>query len=551
MSPTKRVLIVGGVAGGASCAARLRRLSEATEIVIFERGPYVSFANCGLPYHVGDVIKEEKKLLVATAELFRDRFRVDVRVNHEVVAIHRDRQTISVKNVETGELTEERYDDLVLSPGAAPIRPPAKGIELPGIFTVRTVPDARAVRAYLDAHGAKRAVVIGGGFIGLEMAENLAHRGLTVTVLEKAPQVMPPLDAEMAGLVRARLVERGLEVRLGEGFTSFEAAPEGGLLVLTDLGAKLPADIVILAIGVRPEVSLAREAGLTLGARGGIVVDATMRTADPHIYAVGDAIESFDPVTGTQQLVPLAGPANRQGRVAADAIGGRFEARFRGVQGTAVCGAFGLTIASTGASEKALQRAGVTDYAKVYLHPAQHAGYYPGATPIHLKLLFRPTDGRVLGAQAIGEDGVDKRIDVIATTIQLRGTVADLAEVELCYAPQYGSAKDAVNMAGFIAENARSGDMPLASWDDVGKNGAFLLDVREPGECARGMVEGATNIPLNSLRSRLAELPKDRPVDVYCAAGQRAYYAVRILRQHGYDARNLSGGYQTFVMLKG
>jgi NADPH-dependent 2,4-dienoyl-CoA reductase/sulfur reductase-like enzyme/rhodanese-related sulfurtransferase len=541
---TSRILIVGGVAGGASCAARLRRLDEYAEIVIYDRGPYVSFANCGLPYYVGDVITEEKKLLVASPELFRDRFNIGVCTGHEVTAIDRSRQVITVKNLASGAVSDEHYDALVLSPGAAAIKPPIPGIDQPGIFSVRTIPDSRLVRAWIADHQAKSALIVGGGFIGLEMAENLVHRGLTVTMVEKADQLMPPLDAEVAAPVKARLEANGVTVHLGDAVTAFST--EGGSLVArTERGVEVRADLVILAIGVRPETALAKAAGLTIGASGGIAVDEAMRTSDPHIWAVGDAIETTEIVTGVKLVIPLAGPANRQGRVAAESIAGR-GTHFRGVQATSVCGVFGLTIASTGASEKLLKRAGVTDYEKVYLHPGHHVGYYPGAKPIHLKVLYRRSDGRVLGAQAIGEEGAEKRIDVIAMAIQLGGTVHDLSEAELCYAPQFGAAKDPVNLAGFIGENQRSGDAPLASWEGLGANGHAILDVREPAETANGAVPGSILIPLHQLRTRWGELPSDRPVDVLCAAGQRAYYAVRLLRQHGVDARNLSGGWSTW-----
>jgi len=545
---SKRVLIVGGVAGGATCAARLRRLCERAQIVVYDRGPYVSFANCGLPYYVGDVIRDEGRLLVASAELFQNRFNIDVRTEHEVVGVDRERRTISVKNLKTGETTQEHYDTLVLAPGASAIRPPIAGIDLPGIFSVRTIPDSRRVRAWIADKSARTALIVGGGFIGLEMADNLARRGLCVTVLEKADQVMPPLDAEMAKPVRDQLETHGVTVRLSDGVKSFVATAEGRLIATTDQGAELTADLVILAIGVRPEVGLARAAGVTIGTSGGIAVNESMLTSDPHIYAVGDAVETVDTVTGTRHVVPLAGPANRQGRVAAEAICGR-GTHFRGVQATAVCGVFGMTVASTGASEKSLKRAGISDYEKIYLHPGHHVGYYPGAKPIHLKVLFRRSDGRILGAQAVGEEGVDKRIDVIAMAIQLGGTVHDLSEAELCYAPQFGAAKDPVNLAGFIAENARNGDMPLASWDSVRDADGFRLDVREPAECEKGTIAGAVNIPLHELRLRLGELPTQGPIDVYCAVGQRAYYAVRLLRQHGFDARQLSGGWQTHCTL--
>jgi NADPH-dependent 2,4-dienoyl-CoA reductase/sulfur reductase-like enzyme/rhodanese-related sulfurtransferase len=462
-----------------------------------------------------------------------------------VLSIDREKRTIAVKVLATGAIVEERYDTLVLAPGAAAIKPPIEGIDLPGIFSVRTIPDSRRVRAWIAEKNARTALVVGGGFIGLEMAENLAARGLAVTVLEKADQVMPPLDPEVAVPVKVRLEEKGLTVKLSDGIASFATGAGGALVARTEKGAEIEVDLVVLAIGVRPEVGLARAAGITLGQSGGILVNESMRTSDPLVYAVGDAVETTDVVTGSRQVLALAGPANRQARVAAEAIAGR-GTHFRGVQGTAVCGVLGLTVAFTGASEKALKRAGITDYEAIYLHPGHHVGYYPGAKPIHLKLLFRKSDGRVLGAQAVGELGVEKRIDVIAMAIQLGGTVHDLSEAELCYAPQFGAAKDPVNVAGFIAENARTGDTPLVSSSEIGQGGRFVLDVRKPEECEAGMIEGAINIPLHDLRRRLKELPRDRPIDVYCAVGQRGHFAVRLLRQHGLDAHNLSGGWHTY-----
>lgn len=538
-----RTIIVGGVAGGASCAARLRRVDEAAEIVIYERGAHVSFANCGLPYHVGGVIADEAKLLLATPQLLRDRFRIDVHVRHEVVAIDRARRTVTVRDLASGAERADRYDHLVLSPGANAIIPAIPGVDLPGVFTVRTVPDARTVRAWIAARQATRALVVGGGFIGLEMAENLRHRGLQVTLVEKADQVMPPLDAEMAAPVLARLQAHGVAVILGDAVAAIRAEA-GALLATTGRGAAAAVDLVILAIGVRPETALARQAGLALGPRGGFAVDAQMRTSDRQVFAVGDAAEVVDAITGAPALVPLAGPANRQGRLVADVIAGRGGA-CAGVQGTAVCGVFGLTVAMTGASEASLRRAGAPAPAVVHLHPNQHVGYYPGAKPIHLKLLYRRADGRVLGAQAVGEDGVERRIDVIATAIRLGGTVDDLADLELCYAPQYGAAKDAVNLAGMIAANDRAGDAPVVPWSAADDPACTLLDVREPGEWGAGHHPRAIHIPLHLVRDRLAEIPRDRPVAVYCAGGQRSYYAVRILRQHGFDARNLAGGWQT------
>jgi NADPH-dependent 2,4-dienoyl-CoA reductase/sulfur reductase-like enzyme/rhodanese-related sulfurtransferase len=543
----RRVLIVGGVAGGASAAARLRRLDEESEIVLFDRGPYVSFANCGLPYYVGNVIADERRLLVASRELFRDRFNIDVQTEHEVTAIDRAVQTIRVKDLRDGSEHDERYDVLVLAPGAVPIRPVARGLDLPGVFVVRTIPDTRRIRAWLEAPPRREAIVVGGGFIGLEMAENLVRRGLVVTVVEKLPQVMPPLDPEMAAEIARHLRQEGVRLRLGEGFREIETDGDR-LVVRTDRDATITTDLVILALGVRPEATLAQAAGLAIGARGGIVVDERMRTSDPRIYAVGDAIEVRDVIIGQEIILPLAGPANRQGRVAAEAIAGRWT-RFRGVQATAIVGVLGLTVATTGASEKGLRRAGVTDYGVVYLHPGHHAGYYPGAMPIHLKLLYARGDGRILGAQAVGHEGIDKRIDVIATMIQMGGTVHDLAEVELCYAPQFGAAKDPVNVAGMMAANALRGDMPLADWSEIGRTSAALLDVREPDEFARGHLEGAVNLPLSELRHRVEDVPRGREVWVYCAAGQRSYYAQRLLMQRGLDVRNLSGGFATYTMM--
>jgi len=542
-SLNKRTIIVGGVAGGASCAARLRRLDENIDILMLDRGPYVSFANCGLPYHVGDVIPEEKNLLLADATLFRERFNIDVRTGHEVLSIDRQKQEVEIKELATGKTTRERYDSLVLAPGANPIRPPLPGIDLPGIFTLRSIPDSREIRQWIATRHPKRAVIVGGGFIGLEMAENLTRRSIEVTVVEMLPQIMPPIDPEMAAIAEKHLKQNGVELALGDGVAGFEKDGEEKLFVKTQSGKKYPADMIILSIGVRPETTLAKNAGLELGQRGGIKVNDQMQTSDPHIWAVGDAVEVRDIITGTWGLIPLAGPANREGRIAADTIVGR-KSTFRGVQGTAICGIFDLAVASVGLSEKALKRANITDYEKVYLHPGNHTGYYPGAKKIHLKLLFRKSDGKILGAQAVGEDGADKRIDVISMAIQKEGTVYDLEEAELCYAPQYGGAKDPVNFAGMIAANTLRNDMPVEHWNQKAED-SVLLDVRDPDEFDSGHPDGALNISLAQLRSRLGELPKEREIHVYCAVGLRGYNATRILLQHGFRAKNLSGGYVT------
>ena len=551
-----KVIIVGGVAGGASCAARLRRLDEKAEIVMVERGPYVSYANCGLPYHIGNVIKNESSLLVATENTFRSQFAIDVRSNCEAIKISADKKTIDLANVVTGQVTTESYDKLVLSPGALSVRPPLPGIDLPGIFQVRTVPDARAIRDWVErgseflagmntysgyqmVRPKTRAVVVGGGFIGLETAENLIHRGFDVTLVEMLDQVLAPLDKEFARIVEGYLEHHGMHLALNDGVAGFRQEDNNSISVLTASGKCYPADVVIIALGVRPDTALAKTAGLEIGERGGIRVDDQMHTSDPDIFAVGDAIEVRDFVTGQWSLIALAGPANRQGRIVADVIAGR-DSRFRGTQGTSIIGLFGAAAAWTGASEKTLNRIGNQDFEKIYLYPNSHAGYYPGARPIAMKVLFRKSDGRLLGAQGLGEDNVDKRISALALAIQMGATIYDLEEAELCYAPQFGSAKDPVNFAGMIAADVIRGDMPISHWDAAGEG--FLLDVRESVELAVEEEPGSVNIPLGQLRGRLGELPKDREILVICRSGQRAYYATRILLQNGFKARNLSGG---------
>lgn len=551
-----KVIIVGGVAGGASCAARLRRLDEKAEILIVERGPYVSYANCGLPYHVGGVIQKESKLLIASEQTFRGQFNIDVLTNHEVIGISPKEKSVQIRNGISGEVTTHTYDKLVLSPGAVSVRPPLPGIDLPGIFHVRTVPDAREIVAWIERDNPllagmntysgfqtmrpkPRGVVIGGGFIGLEMAENLIHRGFDVTLVEMADQVLLPLDKENAHMVEAYMKMHGMYIALSDGVSGFSAGENKTIQVETKSGKQYTADLVILAIGVRPDTTLARMAGLEIGERGGIRVDEHMRTSDPDIFAVGDAVEVKDFVTGEWSLIALAGPANRQGRIAADVIAGR-DSRFRGTQGTAIIGLFGCAAAWTGASEKTLKRIGDTDYEKIYYYPNSHAGYYPGAKLMAIKVLFRKSNGRLLGAQALGTDGVDKRIDVFATMIQLGATIYDLEEAELCYAPQFGSAKDPVNFAGMIAADILRGDLPLTHWHDAREG--FILDVRDPLELMLEHFDGAVNIPLNQLRGRLDELPRDREINVMCRSGQRAYYATRILMQNGFRVKNISGG---------
>jgi NADPH-dependent 2,4-dienoyl-CoA reductase/sulfur reductase-like enzyme/rhodanese-related sulfurtransferase len=556
-----KLVIVGGVAGGASAAARARRLSEGAEIVLFERGPDISFANCGLPYYLGGEIAERERLLVVTPERMKERYRLDVRTRTSVEAIDRKAKRVRVRDLASGREYEEPYDKIILAPGAAPIRPPLPGVNLPGIYTLRNLQDVDRIKLVLD-RGVRQAVVVGAGFIGLEVVENLVQRGVRTTVVELQDQVLPPFDPEMTTPVADHLAAKGVALLLGQSAAAFEASADG-LAVRLKSGRRLPAQLVVLGVGVRPESKLAVEAGLEVGARGGIRVNEHMQSSDPDVYAVGDAVEVKDFVTGEAAQVPLAGPANRQGRIAADHVFGR-DSRYRGTQGTAVVRVFDLTAALTGASEKTLRRLG-RPYRKVYVHPAHHAGYYPGAQPMTLKLLFDPVGGKVLGAQAVGGAGVDKRIDVLAVAVQAGMTVFDLEEAELAYAPQYGAAKDPVNMAGFVAGGLLRGDHPQLSVEALadGRGGAtlplsaengsrpFLLDVRTAEEFAAGHIPEAVNVPLDELRSRLGELPHDRTITVYCQVGQRGYLALRVLRQAGWQAANLGGGFKTYRLFAG
>ena len=548
MSKSPRLVIIGGVAGGASAAARARRLSEQAEIIVLERGPYVSFANCGLPYHIGRVIEDRDDLLVQTPESLKKRFNLDVRTHHEALAIDRQKKEVRVKNLETGNEFSLAYDTLILSPGAEPFRPPIPGMNLPNVFTLRTIPDMDRILGWLDSHPVRHATVIGGGFIGLETAENFRHRGLAVTLVEREKQVMPPLDPEMASLLHQHLRFNGVDLRLGFQVSGISAT--GRHLTVEFNGADpFETDLVVMSIGVRPEVRLAKEAGLTVGERG-IVVDASLRTSDPAILAIGDAVETVDAVTGATVMVPLAGPANRQGRMAADLALSSKPRSYRGTQGTWICKVFDLAAAQTGPSEKTLKRLG-TKYQRVYLHPASHAGYYPGAAPMTIKMLFDPGNGRVLGAQIVGSDGVDKRNDVFATAIAARMTVSDLTHLELSYAPPFGSAKDPVNLAGMIAENILQGDhlpIQVEELDTIPRDRATFLDVRTPAEHEAGHIPGSLHIPVDEVRGRLSEIPRDREVLIYCQAGLRGYVAQRILSQEGFRCRNLVGGYKTWGM---
>ncbi|NDL66553.1 DsrE/DsrF/DrsH-like family protein [Anaerotalea alkaliphila] len=545
----KKILIVGGVAGGATTAARLRRIDEESEIILFERGKYISFANCGLPYYIGGVIKDRNALLVQTPEAMGARFNMDVRIENEVTAIHRKEKSVSVRNHATGETYKETYDVLVLSPGSSPLKPPIPGIDSPNIFSLWNIPDTDAIKGYVEKNQVKTATVIGGGFIGIEMVENLHELGIDVTLVEMADQVLTPVDFEMAQLVHSHVSSQGVKMYLKNGVKSF-TYKDGSTTVELQDGTKVDADMVILSIGIRPNGELAKDAGLDVNQRGGIVVDSHLKTSDPDIYALGDAIEVVDFVNGVPTMIPLAGPANKQGRIVANNIAGRLEP-YEGTMGTSVAKVFDLTVASTGANEKALHRLGKVygkDYFVTVIEPKSHAGYYPGAMPMTLKLIFT-SDGKILGVQAVGYDGVEKRVDVIATAMRLGGTVSDLKKLELAYAPPFSSAKDPVNMAGFTAENILNKDQEVVRWDEVGNLSAddtLVLDVREDVERELGFIPGSIHIPVNDLRQRQGELPKDKTIVVYCAVGLRGYVAARILSQLGFQAKNLLGGYNLY-----
>ncbi|WP_314585518.1 CoA-disulfide reductase [Paenibacillus terrigena] len=546
----KKIVIVGGVAGGASAAARLRRLSEQDEIVMFERGEHISFANCGLPYYIGDVIKDRKKLLVQTVEGMSGKFNLDVRNYSEVTAIHRERKVVEVRHVVTSETYEEAYDLLILSPGAKPIRPQIPGIEEAGasLFTLRNIPDTDRIKSYVDQAQPKHAVVIGGGFIGVEMAENLRERGLEVALVEMQNQVMAPLDVEMAAIVQQHMTAKGIELILEDGVAAFEA--HGKTIQLTS-GRRINTDMIILAIGVQPENQLAKDAGLDLGVRGAIQVNTSMQTSDPTIYAIGDAIEVNDYIHGFKTMVPLAWGANRQGRLVADHINGK-KVAYAGALGTAIVKVFDLTAAVTGSNEKTLRKIGI-DYEVIHVHPSSHAGYYPDASPISLKLVFNKETGQIYGAQAVGADGVDKRIDVIATAIKGGLTVLDLPDLELSYAPPFSSAKDPVNMAGYVASNIVDGLVETVQWheiDEIIAQGGLVIDVREPIEREAGFIPGSINIPLGELRIRMQDIPADQTVYVSCQVGLRGYLAARILSEHGRQVKNVDGGYKTYSVIR-
>ena len=539
-----KIIIVGGVAGGASTSTRLRRMNEKAEIIILERGEYISFANCGLPYHIGNVISEREKLLVVTPQILKDTFNIDARVRHEAVSIDRKKKTVKIRDLSSGREYAEKYDKLVLSPGASPFIPPIKGTNLPGVFSLRSIPDMDRIRDFISEHEPKSAVVVGGGFIGLEIAENLQHRGLEVTIIEMLNQVMAPIDYEMAAMVHQHLDFKHIRLALSDGIQNIEQ--NRNLSVTLQSGKTVETDLVILSVGVRPENTLAKDAGLELGTKGAISVDTHMQTSDPDIYAIGDAAAVKNIISGKDVNLPLAGPASKQARIAADHINGK-DVSFAGVQGTSIVKVFDLTVASTGLNTKQLEDLKLP-FKNAVIHASNHAGYYPDASPLAFKLLFSP-EGKIFGAQIVGLKGVDKRIDVIATAIRGGMTVYDLEELELAYAPPYGSARDPINIIGFLAGNILRGDLDTIDWDAVDsldRSKYALLDARDPVELTIGMIEGSLNIPLSELRARVKEIPRSKKLLVYCQVGQRGYFAARVLSQLGFEVVNLNGGYKTY-----
>lgn len=546
-----KIVIIGGVAGGASAAARARRLSENAEIVMFERGPHVSFANCGLPYYIGGDITHRSNLLLQTPESFKNRFNVDVRVQNEVINIDRANKQVLVKNLANNTKYKESYDFLLLSPGASAIVPPIPGINNPLTHSLRNIPDMDRIIDIIENNQVKHATVVGGGFIGLEMMEAFHQLNIETSLIELSDQVMGPIDREMAGFVHSEIKAKGIDLKLGVALENVEYSIEHNLTLGLSNGGSLETDLLIMAIGVKPEIELAKKAGLTIGKLGGIATNANLQTNDESIYAVGDAIEEEDFLTGKPTIVPLAGPANRQGRMAADNMFGANKT-YKGTQGTAICKVFDLAVASTGKNEKQLQKEQIA-YEKVYVHTASHASYYPGAEVVSLKLLFTPNQGKILGAQAIGKDGIDKRIDIIAVAQRAGMTVEQLQHVELTYAPPYGSAKDVINQAAFVATNILNGDVKPIHYHDVDTltDQQLLLDVRNPGELKNnGFIKGAINIPVDSLRDRIDELPKDKEIIICCQVGLRGNVAYRQLVHNGYKALNMVGGYRTYKFAK-
>ncbi|MBU5438553.1 FAD-dependent oxidoreductase [Tissierella sp. MSJ-40] len=545
----KRVLIIGGVAGGASSLARLRRLDEDLDIVLFERGEHISFANCGLPYYIGETIENRDSLLVQTPEGMKNRFNVDIRTNNEVTKILRDEKKIEIKDLKNGNVYTESYDYLIISTGSTPIKPPIPGIDAPNIFSLWNIPDTDRIKTYIETNKPEKAIVVGGGFIGLEMAENLHNLGIKVSIVEMLDQVMAPMDYEMAQIVHEHIKSKGVDLHLKDGVSTFEYK-DGVTVVTLQSGIKIEGDMVILSIGIRPNGELAKEAGLEVNQKGGIIVDKYLRTSDEYIYAIGDVIEVEDFINKTKVMVPLAGPANKQGRIVANNIAGKKE-EYRGTQGTSIAKVFDLTVANTGNNEKTLNRLGKEykkDYLISFIHANSNAGYYPGALPLTIKLIF-DMRGNILGSQIVGYDGVDKRIDVIATAIRFKGTVSDLKELELAYAPPYSSAKDPINMVAFVADNQLTGMVDIILWNEIeklDKENTIFLDIREPIERELGYIEGSINIPLGELRSRLKEIDKSKLIVPYCAIGLRGYIGTRVLKQNGFNVKNLAGGYTTY-----